>query len=94
MNEKIDIPLDARIKYVERRKQDLADCREAITKLDFKCLERVGHQIKGNATTFGFDELSSIAIDMESQALKKDVEQLKSTLNKFETYLTNLPPFA
>ncbi|MBC7743012.1 MAG: Hpt domain-containing protein [Bdellovibrionaceae bacterium] len=90
MSEKIDIPLDARLKYVERRKQDLADCRTAISKLDFKCLERVGHQIKGNATTFGFDELSTIAIEMENQALKKDVEKLKTTLKKFETYLARL----
>ncbi len=92
MSEKIDIPLDARIKYVERRKQDLVDCHAAILKLDFKILERVGHQIKGNATTFGFDELSTIAIEIENQALKKDLDKLKTTLGRFESYLKNLKP--
>ncbi len=90
MPEKIDIPLDARLKYVERRKQDLVDCRTAVSKLDFKILERVGHQIKGNAATFGFDELAKIAIEMENLALKKDVDQLKSNLNRFETYLKKI----
>ena len=90
MSEKIDIPADVRNKYVERRKKDLIDCRDAIKKLDFKLLERVGHQIKGNATTFGFDELSAIAIEMETSALKKDVEKLKSNLKRFETYLSRL----
>jgi HPt (histidine-containing phosphotransfer) domain-containing protein len=90
MPEKIDIPLDARIKYVERRKQDLADCKTAITKLDFKCLERVGHQIKGNASTFGFEDLAKIAVEMENYALKKDVEKLKLNLNRFEAYIKSI----
>ncbi|MBC7419692.1 MAG: Hpt domain-containing protein [Bdellovibrio sp.] len=90
MADKIDIPEEAIIKYVERRKQDLADCRAAISKLDFKVLERVGHQIKGNASTFGFDELSKIAIEMENQALKKDVEKLKTALSRFESYLKKM----
>lgn len=92
MSEKIDIPLDARLKYVERRKQDLTDCRAAVNKLDFNVLTRVGHQIKGNATTFGFEELSKIAIELENYALKKDVDKIKAILDRFEICLKKMKP--
>lgn len=87
MAPKIIIPEEVRQKYVERRKKDLADCRLALLNADFKCFAFIGHQIKGNAVTFGFDELTPIALEMERLAVEKDVDNLHELLNRFETCL-------
>lgn len=87
MAPKITIPEDVRKKYIERRKKDLADCRMALSNADFKCFSFIGHQIKGNAITFGFDELTPIALEMERLAAEKNVENLHELLNQFESVL-------
>ena len=86
----IDIPEEARLKYIERRKTDLESCRKALAEEDFTTLARVGHQVKGKATTFGFDELSTIAIDLEDFALKKDVNGLNKVISRFTQFLVGL----
>lgn len=81
------IPKEAKIKYLERRKDDLAACRQALSDNNYACLVGLGHQIKGNAITFGYNELGSIAIEMEALALKKDSLSLNEILNRFELFL-------
>ena len=88
MAPKIIIPEEVRQKYIERRKKDLTDCRLALSNADFKCFAFVGHQIKGNAVTFGFDELTPIAIEMETLAVEKNVNKLHELLNRFEACLS------
>lgn len=84
----VDIPKEARQKYIERRRLDLENCKHALEKRDFEVLARVAHQIKGNASTFGYDELSEIAIDMEVYALAKNSENLSKVLGKFSKFLS------
>ncbi|MES2803771.1 MAG: Hpt domain-containing protein [Bdellovibrionota bacterium] len=79
----MQVPVEARQKYLDRRKQDITACNEAIAKQDFHFLERIGHQIKGNAVTFGFDELTHVAVAMEQAAKAKDLTQLKELVEKF-----------
>ena len=88
MAPKITIPEDVRQKYIERRKKDLADCRTALLNADFKCFAFIGHQIKGNALTFGFDELTPIALEMERLAVEKNVDNLHELLDRFEACLS------
>jgi HPt (histidine-containing phosphotransfer) domain-containing protein len=84
----VEIPEEARIKYIERRKVDLENCKKALQQQDFDTLARVGHQVKGNAATFGYDQLSTIAIDLEAFALKKDTKGLDSVLARFTKFLS------
>ena len=84
----IDIPEEARQKYIERRKTDLENCKKALQQKDFDAIARVGHQVKGNASTFGYEELGSIAIEMEKSALSKDAGKLDSVLTKFSKFLS------
>lgn len=82
-----DIPQEFIIKYIERRKTDLESCEQALRSKDFEAIARVGHQIKGNAASFGFDDLGTIAIDMEAYALKQDEENLHKVMNRFNNFL-------
>lgn len=62
----MDLPPSMYVNYVSRRKSDHARLSEALAASqgleDFKV---VGHQIKGNATSFGFDDLVAIGEKME-----------------------------
>ena len=84
---KIIIPDDVRNRYIERRKKDLIDCRHALSKRDFKYFAFIGHQIKGNALTFGYDELTPIALEMEKYGAEQNVDRLHNLLNRFEAFL-------
>ncbi len=89
MIDTMQVPVEARQKYLDRRKQDITACHEAVSKQDFGFLERIGHQIKGNAVTFGFDELTGVAVAMEQAAKAKDLTQLKELVEKFSTAIQN-----
>lgn len=90
MTSKIDVPAEIRLKYIERRQKDVQDCRQALAAEDYDVLTRVGHQLKGNATTFGYNELADIAADIEEAALKKDQARLGELLLRFTTYVEKM----
>lgn len=85
MIEAMQVPVEARQKYLERRKQDVIASKEALSKQDYFFLERLGHQIKGNAITFGFDELTTVAVAIEQAAKAKNISQLQELVIKFES---------
>ena len=62
----MDLPASMYVNYLARRKADHARLTSAIASPqgvdDFKT---VGHQIKGNASSFGFNDLVSIGEAME-----------------------------
>lgn len=89
MMESMLVPIEARQKYLERRKQDVIASKEALSKQDFYFLERLGHQIKGNAITFGFDELTNIAVAIEQAAKAKNAEQLVDLVQQFDVAVSN-----
>lgn len=72
-----------KVVYIQRRKSDFTECMKAIESGDFSFLEKVGHQVKGNAETFGFDELSPIGIALESAAKSKDLAMAKKIVKQF-----------
>ncbi|MCM2354608.1 MAG: Hpt domain-containing protein [Pseudobdellovibrio sp.] len=85
----MQVPVEARQKYLERRKQDITASKEALLKLDYHFLERLGHQVKGNAITFGFDELTNIAVAIEQAAKAKNITQLQTLVEQLETAVNN-----
>lgn len=89
MIETMQVPAEARQKYLERRKQDIIASKEALSKQDYSFLERLGHQVKGNAITFGFDELTNIAVAIEQAAKAKNITQLQTLVEQFEAAVNN-----
>ena len=83
----MDVPHEFRVQYLERRKSDLQSCMDAIQKNEFATLERIGHQMKGNATSFGFDELATIGELLEDAAKKQDLNRAEDIARNFQAYL-------
>lgn len=66
------IPIELKLKYLYRRIQDLNGLKFSLEKNDFSVAMRVGHQIKGNAPTFGVPSISLIGFEMEMAAKNRD----------------------
>jgi len=78
-------------KYLVRRKQDSVDCDGAIVDQNSAVFERIGHQLKGNALTYGFPELGSIGEAMEIAAKDRNWRELELLTASFKQFLLDLP---
>jgi HPt (histidine-containing phosphotransfer) domain-containing protein len=79
-----------KVVYIQRRLSDLAECNKAIESGDFSFIEKVGHQVKGNAQSFGFDILSPIGIEMEAAAKAGHIDSIKKAVLDFGTAVENI----
>lgn len=85
----MDVPHEMRVSYYKRRLEDHAKCLQAIEAQKTEFIETVGHQMKGNAEPYGFDELAVIGKDLELAAKAKDWQKIKNLVEKFGSYLTH-----
>ena len=84
------IPHEMKVVYIQRRLSDFAECNRAIETGDYSFLEKVGHQVKGNAQSFGFDSLSPIGIALEAAAKERNVDNIKKAVQDFGTAVANI----
>jgi HPt (histidine-containing phosphotransfer) domain-containing protein len=87
MDADIVIPEEARQRYLERRKKDIESLRSALGSRTFDEFKRIGHQLKGNAASFGYGELEKVAVQMEAAAEKQDLHEASRQLDLFQQWL-------
>ena len=87
MGRQMTIPDEMRKKYVDRRAQDLAQLETALVGRDFDLFYKVGHQLRGNAETFGYAELATLGEAMEALAEAKDGTAAEECLTKLRDWL-------
>lgn len=84
----MDLPASMYVNYLARRKADHERLTAALANHqgieDFKV---VGHQIKGNATSFGFDDLVSIGEQMEKLQPSQLESDGRKLLNDFMKWI-------
>jgi HPt (histidine-containing phosphotransfer) domain-containing protein len=73
--------------YLGRRKLDLIALKNSLEIKDLSEFRRVGHQLKGNASTFGFLELEKIGIELEVAGESQDYAEANRLLEKFEAWI-------
>lgn len=72
--------------YIQRRKVDIEVLEKSISENSLEAFHRIGHQLSGNARSFGFPELESVGLRMEklsSQALATEGLQLVAELSSW-----------
>ncbi|MFZ4715315.1 MAG: Hpt domain-containing protein [Bacteriovoracaceae bacterium] len=90
------VPKNNQLKYLVRRKREIILMQKDLLAGSFELALQVGHQIKGNALTFGFPQFASLGQQLENAAINEDsfwatsiVSELKirieETLRKFLT---------
>ena len=90
MEDEVVIPKEARLRYIERRKNDIDCLRSALATQTFAEFTRIGHQLKGNAASFGYKDLEKVAIELERAGQQQDSAEAAKQLNLFENWLTQV----
>ena len=71
-------------RYLERRAQDVEDGRVALMVEDVAALARIGHNLRGSGTSFGFPRLSQLGEELEELAKRKSFAAIPSVLDRLE----------
>lgn len=85
----MQLPIEMRQAYLQRRKADLPALEEACSKMEAPFLQRIGHQLRGNALSYGFDELSVIGTQLEAASKNSDFIEAKQLVSKIKQYVEN-----
>lgn len=82
------VPSEIIARYLKRRKQDLEICLIALERKNFPELEKIGHQLKGSASTFGHPELSIIGNKLEKSSKRKEIQLIKESIRELSSWLS------
>lgn len=74
------IPDEMRKKYIERRRRDVEELSVASSSKDLAPFIKVGHQLKGNGITFGYQELADLGVRMEEAGLQENWNEVNACL--------------
>jgi signal transduction histidine kinase/CheY-like chemotaxis protein len=84
--------------YLSNRSRELGELRAMLKELNFDKIQTLGHRLKGNAKSYGFEELGVIGAKLEESAQKQDVDHIKILIQESEIYLSRfekeVPPFS
>ena len=78
------------IKYLTNRKTELETLKHLTLLNDFHSIQVFGHRLKGNAGSYGFDELGKCGADIETASLNRDLPLIRHLIINIETYLTSI----
>jgi len=86
----MEIPLELKLKYLKRRLEEIEEIKKLISKNNFEMACKLGHQIKGNASSFSFDELTNLGQNIEQAALTQNKEQVLILIGELEKKVSDL----
>ena len=76
--------------FLEHKRADLGTIRTAIDQKDYATISQIGHKMKGEGGSFGFDAVTSMGATLEQAALHQDLASLNHTLEEFVAYLDSI----
>lgn len=85
----MQVPVELKIKYLNRRIDDLERLRRGLEDNDYSLALKLGHQVKGNADTFEFPQMAHLGIQIEQAAKNQDREAVELLAAKMETAIQN-----
>ena len=89
----MEFPPEFYFNYIERRRQDLKVLESALKQNQIKDFQRIGHQVKGNAPSFGFDDLAEVARRMEKVSSENIQTVGLEIINDFKRWLESMSSF-
>ncbi|MEK2687740.1 Hpt domain-containing protein [Bdellovibrio sp. GT3] len=95
MEDEFKVSADVQVRYLLRRIGELSDI-ETSDAVNFELAKKMGHQIKGNADTFEFPNLTEMARALEAKADQSDEagvrDVVRNLLNSMRVHLKELAP--
>ena len=86
----MEIPAEMRAKYVERRKADLVTLETSLQSNDLNPIQTIAHQVKGNAISYGFDDLGHIAAALDQAAKNSDWNVVTLCVAQFKDWVQKI----
>ena len=83
----LELPLEVIETYLQRRAQDVDTLQQSLSENSVKEFNRIGHQLVGNATSFGCDELVPIASQMEDLTSDTLLTEGSELIHQFKLWL-------
>jgi HPt (histidine-containing phosphotransfer) domain-containing protein len=83
---------ELRQKYLARRARDAEDLAVSLEAGQFDVLARIGHQLKGNASTYGYEQLAELGRKMEHAAEEESLEGARGCLFTLKAWVGEQNP--
>jgi HPt (histidine-containing phosphotransfer) domain-containing protein len=84
----MQVPVELKIKYLNRRTQDLLALKNTLEAGDYSMALKLGHQMKGNAVTFDFPQMAPLGFEIESAAKRGDKEKIRILAGRMEEIIS------
>jgi HPt (histidine-containing phosphotransfer) domain-containing protein len=90
--EKIQVTIDPDLRelipgFLENRARDAAKVKEALEMHDYETLKRLGHNMKGVGSGYGFDEITRLGAEIEQSAVSGDEAALRKLCTQLNDYM-------
>ena len=79
--------------FIARREQDIKDLQTAVEVKDFSQIERIAHKLKGNGSSFGFNKLTEIGIDLMAHSHQQNSSEIKKLIHDFEVEVKQIKAY-
>jgi PAS domain S-box-containing protein len=76
--------------FLAHKRADIGTLRTAIDQKDYECISQIGHKMKGEGGSFGFDAVTAMGSVLEQAALNKDLTSVNHTLDELAEYLESI----
>jgi HPt (histidine-containing phosphotransfer) domain-containing protein len=95
LGDKIFLKIDQDIEelvpgYLKNRRMDIDKISNAVDQGDFDTARMLGHAMKGNGKSYGFEEISHIGLTIENSGIQKEPEIIRRELEKLLGYLNSI----
>jgi HPt (histidine-containing phosphotransfer) domain-containing protein len=76
--------------FLENRRKDAAALDTALHGNDWKTLRLLGHRMKGDGGSYGFEEISRIGDALEQAAMRRDRADVQKQTTALADFLANV----
>jgi PAS domain S-box-containing protein len=76
--------------FLAHKRADVGNIQQAISEADYKTLGHIGHKMKGEGGSYGFDAVTALGAVLERAALDQDLATARHTLDEFAAYLDSV----
>jgi len=85
-----DLPRELVSQFLASSREDLARLQAALAAKDYDQARRLGHQLKGNGSPYGFADITLLGSAIEQAAAAGGAIELASQIQLLETYLSRV----
>jgi HPt (histidine-containing phosphotransfer) domain-containing protein len=76
--------------FLATRERDIEIITIALENNDFPTIKRIGHNLKGEGGSYGFNAITTIGTQMEEAAKEEDSEKISDLLNQLSRYMARV----